>query len=114
GMRMPPLILHPALRPLMHTQVVAGVVTWLAVALSMHFLAQAHVALGWGLLLLFLAAFLAEILLRDGHVALRNGLLLAEPAAALVLMGLDAQPGTAQVLLIVWITQVVTAWPPLR
>src|SRR3546814_19484324 len=29
-------------------------------------------------------------------------------------MGLDAGPGTAQVLLIVWITQVVTAWPTLR
>ena len=113
-MRMPPLILHPALRPLMHTLVVAGVVTWLAVALSMHFLGEAHVALGWALLLLFLAAFLAEILLRDGRVVLRNGLLLVEPAAALALMALDAQPGTAQVLLIVWIAQVVTAWPPLR
>lgn len=113
-MRMPPLILHPVLRPLMHTLVFAGVVTWLAVALSLHFLAPGHLVLGWSLLLLFLAAFLAEILLRDGHVPLRAGLLLLEPALALALMGLDARPGTAQVLLIVWITQVVTAWPPMR
>jgi len=113
-MRFPPLILHPSLRPLMHTLVVAGVVTWLAVALSLHFLGETHVARGWGLLLLFLAAFLAEILLREGHAALRAGLLLVEPAAALALMWLDARPGTAQVLLIVWITQVVTAWKPLR
>ena len=111
---MPPLILHPVLRPLMHTLVFAGVVTWLAVALSLHFMAPGHLLPGWFLLLLFLAAFLAEILLREGHAALRAGLLLVEPAAALLLMWLDARPGTAQVLLIVWITQVVTAWPPMR
>src|SRR5690606_6435947 len=114
GMPTPPLILHPALRPLMHTLVFAGVVTWLAVALSLHFLDPAHLLLGWSLLLVFLAAFIAEILLREGHGALRAVLLLVEPAAALALMWLDARPGTAQVLLIVWITQVVTAWPPMR
>ena len=113
-MRFPPLILHPALQPLMHTLVVAGVVTWLAVALSLHFLSPAHVVLGWSLLLLFLAIFLAEILLREGHAALRAGLLLLEPAIAVALMWLDPRPGTAQVLLVVWITQVVTAWSPGR
>lgn len=107
-------MLHPALRPLMHTLVIAGVVTWLAVALSLHFLGPAHLALGWGLLLLFLAAFLAEILLRDGRAALRACLLLLEPALALALMWLDPRPGTAQVLLVVWITQVATAWPVRR
>jgi signal transduction histidine kinase len=109
-MRPSPFPLHPALRPLMHTLVIAGVVTWLAVALSLHFLGPAHLVLGWGLLLLFLAAFLAEILLRDGRTALRTGLLLIEPALALSLMWLDPRPGTAQVLLVVWITQAVTAW----
>src|SRR3546814_18751230 len=70
--------------------------------------------LGCILLLPVLAACRAEILLRDGHAPLRAGLLLLEPALALALMGLDARPGTAQVLLIVWITQVVTAWTPMR
>src|SRR3546814_3929957 len=98
----------------MHTLVLAGAVTWLAVALSMHFLDPGHVLLGWILLLVFLAAFLSEILLREGHAWLRGALLVVEPVAALALMGLDAGPGTAQVLLIVWITQVVTAWPALR
>ncbi len=113
-MRFPPPILHPALRPLMHTLVIAGVVTWLAVALSLHFLSPVHLKLGWSLLLLFLAAFLAEILLRDGRAALRACLLVLEPALALALMWLDPRPGTAQVLLVVWITQVVTAWSPRR
>jgi signal transduction histidine kinase len=114
AMRFPPFILYPALRPLMHTLVVAGVVTWLAVALSLHFISPAHVVLGWSLLLLFLVALLSEILLREGHAALRACLLLLEPALALALMWLDPRPGTAQVLLVVWITQVATAWSPLR
>src|SRR3546814_11465904 len=62
-----PFLLHTTLRPLMHTLVLAGAVTWLAVALSMHFLDPGHVLLGWILLLVFLAAFLSEILLREGH-----------------------------------------------
>src|SRR3546814_7428464 len=113
-MRFSPFLLHPTLRPLMHTLVLAGAVTWLAVALSMHFLDPGHVLLGWILLPVFLAAFLSEILLREGHAWLRGALLVVEPVAALALMGLDAGPGTAQVLLIVWLTQVVTAWPTLR
>ncbi|HVI59538.1 MAG TPA: histidine kinase [Luteimonas sp.] len=111
-MRFPPFMLHPALRPLMHTLAIAGVVTWLAVALSLHFLSPAHLAAGWSLLLLFLVAFLAEILLGERRVSLRAVLLLLEPALALALMWLDARPGAAQVLLVVWITQLVTAWPP--
>ncbi|GAB3311541.1 sensor histidine kinase [Luteimonas notoginsengisoli] len=113
-MQMPSFIAHPALRPLMHTLVIAGIVTWLAVALSLHFLRPAHLVLGWSLLLLYLAAFLAEILLRDGRPRLQAALLLLEPALALALMWLDPGPGTAQVLLVVWITQVVTAWSPRR
>ena len=113
-MQMPSFIAHPALRPLMHTLVIAGIVTWLAVALSLHFLRPAHLVLGWSLLLLYLAAFLAELLLRDGRPRLQAALLLLEPALALALMWLDPGPGTAQVLLVVWITQVVTAWPPRR
>ena len=112
-MQVTPYLLHPALRPLMHTLVIAGIVTWLAVALSLHFLSPAHLVLGWSLLLLYLAAFLAEILLRDGRPRLQAALLLLEPVLALALMWLDPRPGTAQVLLVVWITQVVTAWPPM-
>src|SRR3546814_12705719 len=80
----------------------------------MHFLDPGHVLLGWILLLVFLAAVLSEILLREGHAWLRGALLVVEPVAALALMGLDAGPGTAQVLLIVWLTHVVTSWPELR
>ena len=113
-MQVTPYLFHPALRPLMHTLVIAGIVTWLAVALSLHFLSPSHLVLGWSLLLLYLAAFLAEILLRDGRPRLQAALLLLEPVLALALMWLDPRPGTAQVLLVVWITQVVTAWPPRR
>lgn len=109
-MRSTPHVLHAALRPLMHTLVVAGLITWLAVALSLHFLQPSHVILGWTLLLAYLAAFLAEVLLRDGWAGLRTWLLLLEPALALVLLWLDPGPGTAQALLIVWITQIITAW----
>src|SRR3546814_17195138 len=112
-MRFSPFLLHPTLRPLMHTLVLAGAVTWLAVALSMHFLDPGHVLLGWILLLVFLAAFLSEILMREGYAWLRGALLVVEPVAALALMGLAAGPGTAQVLLIVWNTPVVTPWQTL-
>nr|WP_223807267.1 histidine kinase [Lysobacter psychrotolerans] len=83
---------------------IAGLLTWLAVALAMRFMAQ-HQALGWVLLVSWLLALVVHELLQTDRPWLRNALLLFEALAALTLIWLDPRPGTAQVLLVIWVTQ---------
>ena len=99
----------PRLRPLLEPLNIAAVLTWLAVALSMRFMTPDRLALGWGLLIAWLLAFLAQSL-PHGRPELRDRpvfqLLLAfEAVVALVLIWVDPRPGTAQVLLVIWTAQ---------
>lgn len=103
-----PPTLHPMLEPL----VLAGLLAWLAVALSLRFLTPAHVLLGWSLLLAYLLAFAVHTMLDEHLRWLRTCMLVLEPVLALVLVWLDPGPGTAQVLLVIWMTQVATDWSP--
>jgi signal transduction histidine kinase len=100
------------LRPLLEPLTLAALVTWLAVAVSMRFMDPDTRVLGWTLLLTWLLAFLAQMLLsdrREQHDSLRFRLLMAlELVAALALIWLDPRPGTAQVLLVIWIAQLGT------
>src|SRR3546814_11345251 len=73
-MRFSPVLLHPTLRPPMHTLVLTGAVTLLAVALSIHFLDPVQVLLVWILVLVFLAAFFSGHLLCHVHAWLPGGL----------------------------------------
>src|SRR3546814_1203737 len=59
-MRFSPFLLHPTLRPLLHTLLLSGAVTRLAVALPLHFLDPGHLLTGSILLLDFPASFLSH------------------------------------------------------
>jgi signal transduction histidine kinase len=102
------------LRTLLHPLNLAGLFTWLAVALSMRWMQDEVRALGWLLLLAYLLAFFAQDVLRNRHERLATALLWLEAAVALVLIGLDTSVGTAQVLLVVWTAQIAGIWMPRR
>ena len=100
------------LRTLLHPLNLAGLFTWLAVALSMRWMHDDVRALGWLLLLAYLLAFLAQDVVRNRHPRFAIALLWLEAAVTLVLIGLDASVGTAQVLLVVWTAQIAGIWMP--
>jgi signal transduction histidine kinase len=102
------------LRTLLHPLNLAGLFTWLAVALSMRWMQDEVRALGWLLLLAYLLAFFAQDVLRNRHERFATALLWLEAAVALVLIGLDTSVGTAQVLLVVWTAQIAGIWMPRR
>ena len=100
------------LRTLLHPLNLAGLFTWLAVALSMRWMHDDVRALGWALLLAYLLAFFAQDVLRNRSPRLATALLWLEAIVALVLIGLDTNVGTAQVLLVVWTAQIAGIWMP--
>jgi signal transduction histidine kinase len=100
------------LRTLLHPLNLAGLFTWLAVALSMRWMHDDVRALGWLLLLAYLLAFFAQDVVRNRHPRMSTALLWLEAAVALVLIGLDTNVGTAQVLLVVWTAQIAGIWMP--
>jgi signal transduction histidine kinase len=100
-----PAFLRPLLTPL-HA---AALFTWLAVALSMRFMAVQTQVLGWCLLVAWLLAFLMHSLVRHNGHLLRGAVLAAEAGIALWLIWLDPRPGTAQVLLVIWTAQLASA-----
>lgn len=95
---------------LLHPLNLAGFVTWLAVAMTLHggdepaWRNDALLA-GW------LAAFLLCNTASDRQPALRNACLLVEAVAALALVGLALDRGTAPVLLVVLVAQLAMTWP---
>jgi signal transduction histidine kinase len=107
------LSLRDRLRTLLHPFNLAGLFTWIAVALSMRWI-HADAVLAWTLLLAYLVALLANDLLRERYPRTSTALLWLEAAVALWLVWLDAGLGTAQVLLVVWTAQIAAAWPPRR
>lgn len=110
-----PVLFHKLptmLRALLEPMVIAGLVAWLAVALSLRFLTPQHLVLGWSLLLAYLLAFIVHTMHRERRPRLRACMLLLEPVLALALVWLDPNPGTAQVLLVIWVTQTAKDWSP--
>jgi signal transduction histidine kinase len=101
-------------RTLLEPLVLAGLITWLAVALSLRFMTPGNLLLGWGLLLAYLGLFVAHCLLAEHRRHWRAAVLLLEPLLALALVWLDPRPGTAQVLLVMWLTQIAAEWRPRR
>ena len=94
---------------LLHPLNLAGFITWLAVAMSLH--GGDHPA--WRndvLLAAWLGAFLACNCATDRHSALRIGSLLVEAGTALALVALAGNPGTAPVLLVVLVAQLAMTW----
>lgn len=102
------------LRTLLHPLNLAGLFTWLAVALSMRWMHDDVRVLGWLLLLAYLLAFFSQDVLRTRHPRFATALLWLEAVVALVLIGLDTSVGTAQVLLVVWTAQIAGLWMPRR
>ncbi len=105
GMRWP-----ARLRALLHPFNIAGVLAWATVALSMQWLDAALWPAAATLLLAFLTAMFVEELLRPRHPRLADGLLWLEAACALLLIGLNPNLHTAQVLLVVWTAQLTACW----
>jgi signal transduction histidine kinase len=108
------LSLRDRLRTLLHPFNLAGLFTWVAVALSMRWMHAEALSTAWTLLVIYLVALLANDLLRERYPRASTALLWVEVVAALLLVRLDAGLGTAQVLLVVWTAQVAAAWPPRR
>ncbi|WP_147654133.1 sensor histidine kinase [Vulcaniibacterium gelatinicum] len=98
------------LRALLHPFNIAGVLAWATVALSMQWLDAALWPAAATLLLAFLTAMFVEELLRPRHPRLADGLLWLEAACALLLIGLNPNLHTAQVLLVVWTAQLTACW----
>ena len=94
---------------LLHPLNLAGFVTWLAVAMSLH----GGDDPAWRndlLLAAWLGAFLSCNCAADRHAALRVGSLLVEAATALALVAFAGNPGTAPVLLVVLVAQLAMTW----
>jgi len=95
---------------LLHPLNLAGFVTWLAVAMTLH----GGDVPEWRnevLLAAWLAAFLACSMATEWHPALRIGSLLVEAGTALALVALASDRGTAPVLLVVLVAQLAMTWP---
>jgi len=103
-------MLRERLRALLHPFHLAGVFTWLAVALSLRWLREDAQAAGWSLPVVYLLAMIGRGLLAEQRRVLADALLWIEAAAALLLVWLDTRIGTAQVLLVVWTAQIAAAW----
>jgi signal transduction histidine kinase len=103
--------LRERLRTLLHPLHIAGIFTWLAVALSLRWLRDDMQVAGWSLLIVYLLAMLGRGLIRDQQRVLSTALLWVEAVVALLLVWLDTRIGTAQVLLVVWTAQISAAWP---
>lgn len=105
--------MRDVLRFLIRPLNLAGMLTWAAVAVSIHGLQSPHAALHWTLLGLFLAGHLGNELfatrprLRTGVLALQ-----ALTALALVVVVPRAGVGTAPILLVVVVAQLSMVWPP--
>jgi signal transduction histidine kinase len=102
--------LHDRLRTLLHPLHLAGVFTWLAVALSLRWLRDDMQVVGWSLLTTYLLAMVGRGLVWEQRRAFSTALLWVEAVAALLLVWLDTRIGTAQVLLVVWTAQISAAW----
>jgi len=101
------------LRTLLQPMNLAGLVTWLAVALSLRAEDGTHKPLMWALLLGYLLAVLAVDLVPRHRQRLGVALLLAVQAAcALALVGLAPRGGTAPVLIVVLVAQLAMHYPP--
>jgi hypothetical protein len=106
--------LRERLRTLLHPLHIAGIFTWLAVALSLRWLRDDMQVAGWSLLIIYLFAMLGRGLVWEQQRVLSTALLWVEAVTALLLVWLDTRIGTAQVLLVVWTAQISAAWASRR
>lgn len=101
------------LRALTQPLLLAGLVTWAAVALGLPVEQSTRPALMWSLALAYLAAFVAiDVLAGRWQQRLRMPLLALQAACALALVWLAPRGGTAPVLLVVLVAQLAMAMPP--
>jgi signal transduction histidine kinase len=102
-----------ALRTLLHPMHIAGIVTWLAVALALRVEDSTRKPLLWALLVAYLVALLAGDFIPRRHLRLARAWLLAtEAICALALVWLAPRGGVAPVLLVVLVAQLAMAYPP--
>jgi len=99
----------PRWRGLLHPLNLAGLLTWLAVASTLHYGDAAQLPWRWGGALLFLVAFLVAAALPQPSWR-RAMLLLVEAASALVLVRLAHYSGVAPALLVMLAAQVAATW----
>ncbi|MEG3158302.1 sensor histidine kinase [Lysobacter zhanggongensis] len=101
------------LRALTQPLVLAGLVTWAAVALGLPVEQSGRPALMWSLALAYLVGFVAiDVLPGRWQQRLRMPLLALQAACALALVWLAPRGGTAPVLLVVLVAQLAMALPP--
>ena len=103
----------PRLRNLLQPMLLAGLLTWGAVALGMQAEESTQPLLMWTLVLAYLAAFLsADLAPARWERRVLPAALLVEAACALALVWLAPRGGTAPVLLVVLVAQLSMAMPP--
>ncbi|HEX7991498.1 MAG TPA: sensor histidine kinase, partial [Stenotrophomonas sp.] len=95
---------------LLHPLNLAGLLTWLAVAVTLPYGSAEQFALRWGCALLFLVAFLLAASY-DRPAPQRSVLLVIEAVAALAVIRLAASSGVAPALLVMLAAQVAMSWP---
>lgn len=101
------------LRPLQQPMNLAGIFTWLAVALSLRVEEGTHEPLMWALLFGFLLAVLAIDFLPRHRQRIGVSVLLAiQAGCALALVGLAPRAGAAPVLVVVLVAQLAMHYPP--
>ncbi|KLI98316.1 histidine kinase [Luteimonas sp. FCS-9] len=90
----------------------AGLLTLGAVAFSMRYYDPARQAAAWVLLGLFSVGFLSLSLWPPRMRRVEHAVIAILPAMALALIALDPKPGTAPVLLVIWIAVAFSDWSP--
>ncbi|MGH8073165.1 MAG: sensor histidine kinase [Lysobacter sp.] len=101
------------LRALTQPMLLAGLVTWGAVALGLSVEESDRSVLLWSLALAYLVAFVTiDMVPPRWEGRLRMPLLLLQAGCALALVWLAPRGGTAPVLLVVLVAQLATAMPP--
>lgn len=101
----------PALRTLLQPLNLAGLLTWLAVALSLQAEAGGRSA-AWAALGLFLLAFFAHSFVDEHRRGRVSALVLLQGASALAVIALAPRGGTAPVLLVVLVAQAAHRFSP--
>lgn len=103
----------PLLRALLQPMILAALVTWLAVVLGLRAEAAGQRPLMWTLAALYLAALLAsDFVPRRLARRIAPPALLVQAICALALIALAPRGGTAPVLLVVFVAQLATLYPP--
>lgn len=100
---------HSRWRRLLHPLILAGLLTWLAVAVTLPHGATEQFALRWGSAITFLVAFLLAASF-ERPAPQRSMLLVIEAIAALAVIRVAADSGVAPALLVILAAQVAMSW----